>query len=115
MQRVGLGVDLIHGGDDLLQHQRRGDLEDGVPHVFGVGAILVGVQVLDEGKHQLLYHLVHLPGGKIVEPAPLQLLPGHPAVADLHLTCKETLMRQAQHGALLGAQGVGLVQVVDEH
>ena len=62
-----LGVDLVHGGDDLVQHQRRGDLENGVPHVLGVGAVLVGVEVLDEGEHPLLHDGIHLSGGKIVE------------------------------------------------
>src|SRR5699024_2507794 len=28
-----LGIDLVHGGDDLIQHQRGGDFENGIPHV----------------------------------------------------------------------------------
>ena len=115
VELLRLGVDLVHGGDDLLQHQGRGDLEDGVPHVLGVGTVLVGVEPLDEGEHQLLHHRVHLPGGEVVEPGPLELFPGHGAVPHLDLPGKNALVGQAQHGALLGSQVVRLIQVVDEH
>ena len=67
VELLRLGVDLVHGGDDLVQHQRRGDLENGVPHILGVGTVLVGVEVLDEGEHPLLHDGIHLSGGKIVE------------------------------------------------
>ena len=110
-----LGVDLVHGSDDFLQHQGGGDLENGISHVLGIGAVLVGVQALDEGEHQLLHHRVHLSGRKIVEPGPLELLPGHGAVPHRNLTGENALVGQAQHGALLGTQVVGLIQVVDEH
>ena len=115
VELLRLGVDLVHGGDDLLQHQGRGDLEDGVPHVLGVGAVLVGVEFLDKGEHQLLHHRVHLPGGEVVEPGPLELFPGHGAVPCLDLSGKNALVGQAQHGALLGTQVVRLIQVMDEH
>ena len=110
-----LGVDLVQGGDNLVQHQRCGDFEDGVVHVLGVGAALVPVEVLDEGEHLLLHHGVHLPGGEVVEYRPLELIARDSPLPNLDLLPEHTFVGQAQHGALLGAQIVCLIQIVDEH
>ena len=115
VELLRLGVNFVHGGDDLIQHQRRGDLENGVSHVLGVGAVLVGVEVLDEGEHPLLHDGIHLSGGKVVEHRPFELATRDGPLPHLYLTGKDALMRQAQHGTLLGPLVIGGIQVVDEH
>ena len=70
MELCHLLIDAVQGGDDLLQHQRGGNLEDGVSHILGVGAGSVAVQVFDEGEHPLLHDHIHLPGRKIPEHRP---------------------------------------------
>ena len=109
------GVDAVHAVHDLGEHEGRGDLEDGVVHVLGVGAVSVPVEVFDEGEDPLLDHAVHLARREVVEGAPLELLAGDRALADLHLVGKDTFIGEAQHGRLLGAQVVRVVQVADEH
>ena len=109
------GVDAVHAVHDLGEHEGRGDLEDGVVHILGVGAVLVPVEVFDEGEYPLLDHGIHLARREVVEGAPLELLAGDRALADLHLVGKNALIAEAQHGRLLGAQVVGVVQVADEH
>ena len=110
-----LGVDLVHGCNNLIQHQGRWDFKDGVPHVLGVGAALIGVEVLDEGEPPLLHDRVHLGGGEVVEHRPLELIARDGPLPYLHLVGKDALMGQSQHDALLGPLVVGGVQVVDEH
>ena len=109
------GVDAVHAVHDLGEHEGRGDLEDGVVHILGVGAVFVPVEVFDEGEDPLLDHAVHLARREVVEGAPLELLAGDRALADLHLVGKDTFIGEAQHGRLLGAQVVRVVQVADEH
>ena len=60
-------VDAVQRRDHLVQHQRRGDFENGVIHVFRVGAALVPVEVFDEREYLLLHDAVHFLGGKIVK------------------------------------------------
>ena len=73
------------------------------------------MQILDEGENPLLHGGVHLPGGEIVEDAPLEPAAVHGALAELHLIREDALIRQAEHGRLLGAEIVRVVQIVDEH
>ena len=115
VELVRLVIDLVHGCNDLIQHQGRWDFKDGVPHVLGVGAVLVGVEVLDEGEHPLLHDGIHLSGGKVVEHRPFELATRDGPLPHLYLTGKDALMRQAQHGTLLGPLVIGGIQVVDEH
>ena len=113
---------LIHQAVNFIQRvhyfgkqQRRGQLENGIVHIFGVGTVLVTVQILDERKHPFLHSSVHFLCRKIVEHAPFELLTVDGALAELHLVRKNALVRQPQHGGFLGAQIVGIVQVVNEH
>ena len=110
-----LGIYLVHRRDDLLEHERRGDLEDGIAHVLGIGAVLIRMQPFDEREHLFLHHGVHFPCREVVKPRPFELFPSHHALSNAHFACEDTLVRQAEHGALLGAEVVRLVQVVDEH
>ena len=110
-----LGIDIVQRGNHLVQHQGRGDLEDGIVHILGVCAVLVIVEVLDEGEHPLLHGGVHLGRGVIVEHRPFELVSVDLAVTDLHLVRKNALVREAKHDRLLGAEVVGIVEVADEH
>ena len=60
-------IDAVEGVHNFGKHQRRGQLENGVAHVFGIGAVFVVVQVLDEREHHVLHHRVHPRGGEVVE------------------------------------------------
>ena len=108
-------INAVQRRDHLIQHQRRGDLENGVVHVFGVGAGLVPVKALDEGENLFLHNSVHLFGRKIVENRPLELLSGDGSLPDTHLFCKNALVVQPKHGAFPGAEVVHFVQIVDKH
>ncbi len=108
-------VNLIQRVHHLGEQQRRGQHEDRVVHVLGIGAVLVTVEVFDEGKHPVLHDGVHFCGREIVEHAPLELLSVDGAAAYLHLTCEDALIRQAQHICFLGPEVIGIVQIVDEH
>lgn len=50
-----------------------------------------------------------------MEHAPLELLAVDGAVAYLHLTRKDALIRQAQHIRLFGPEVIGIIQIVDKH
>ena len=102
------GVEVVHGGDDLVEEQGGGNFEDGVGHVAGVGALAVAVEILDERKDGVLDGGVHLGGREVAEDAPLE----HVGVGGAG---EEGLVGEAEHGGLAGAEGVGLVEVVDEH
>ena len=108
-------IDAIHGRDDLVQHQRRGDFENGVAHVFGVGAFLITVQVLDKGEDPLLHGAVHLCRREVVEHAPFELAAVDSTVPDLHLLGEDARIGQTQHGGLACAEVVGVIQIVNEH
>ena len=112
---AGLLINLIHRRDHLVQHQRRGNLENRIPHVLGVGAVLVAVQPLDEGKHPFLHHRVHLLRRKVPEHRPFQLLARNAPLPDGDLVRKNALVGHPQHGALLGALVVRRVQIMNEH
>ena len=105
----------VHAVHHPGEHQGRGQLEDGVAHVLTIGAVLVAVEVLDEGEDPLLHDGVHPPGVKVVEYRPLQLATVDLPVADLHLVRKDALIGQTQHGTLLGAEVVGGIQIMDKH
>lgn len=108
-------VNLIQRVHHLGEQQRRGQHEDRVVHVLGIGAVLVAVEVFDERKYPILHDGVHFRGGEIAEHAPLELLAVDGAVAYLHLTRKDALIRQAQHIRLFGPEIIGIVQIVDKH
>lgn len=91
---IRLGTNLHHSFDNLIQHQRSGDVENGIPHILGIGAILVGVEVFDEGKHPPLHRRVQPSGRKVVEHKLFELI--------------------AQNGTLFSALVVGGIQVEDE-
>ena len=61
-------------------------------HILGVGAVLVGVESLNEGEHQLLHDRIHLSRGKIVELGPLELFSVYSSVAYPNLPCKNALV-----------------------
>ena len=115
LRLIHQAVDFVQRVHHFGQQQRRGQLENGVVHVFGVGTVLVAVQIFDERKHPFLHGGVHFLRRKVVEHAPFELLTVDGALAELHLVCKNALVRQPQHGGFLGAQIVGIVQVVNEH
>ena len=107
---------LIHQAVNFVQRvhhfgkqQRRGQLENGVVHVFGVGAVLVAVQIFDEWEHPFLHGGVHFLRRKVVEHAPFELLTVDGALTDLYLVSKNALVRQPQHSGLFCAQIVGIV------
>ena len=110
-----LGINAVHGGDDLIQHQGRGDLEDGVAHVFGIGAFLVPVEILDKREDPFLHDGVHLPSREIMEDAPFELAALDFALSDLDLPGKNALEGETQHGGFLCPEVVRIVQVVNEH
>ena len=112
---TGFLVDAVHGGDNFIQHQGRGNFENGIPHVFGIGAVLVGMQTLNKREDPFLHDAVHLCGGKIMEHRPFQLIAGDGPFSDGNLTVKNAFVRQAQHGAFFGALVVGCVQIVNKH
>ena len=108
-------INAVQSSDDLIQHQRRGDFENGVVHILGVGAGLIAVERLDEREHPLLHSGVHFSRGEIVKYRPLQLISRNGAVTDFDLVSKDAFVWQAQHGALFGPQIVGIVQIADKH
>ena len=108
-------IDAIHGCDDLVQHQGCRHLEDGIAHVFGIGAFFITMQILDERKDPFLYGAVHLCCRKIVEYAPFELASVHSTVSGLYFFGKDALIGQAKHSCLFGAEIIGVVQVMDKH
>ena len=86
-----------------------------VQNIFGIGAVFVPVEVLDEWEHGVLHDGVRLGGGKVAEHAPLEQLAVNGALTDPHLTSKNALIRQTQHGSFLYPEVVGFVEIVDEH
>lgn len=97
------GVRLVHNLTELLG---RGDHEDGVAHVLGVGAVRAGAQGLQKGKNAVLDDVEHLCGGQVPEDRPHVLSP---------LPAENAGIGQVQHDGLLGPGVVQSVQVVDEH
>ena len=73
------------------------------------------MQVFDKREYPFLHHAVHLRSREIVKHAPLQLGAVHRLVPDLHFLRKDAFERQAQHGAFLRPQGIGSIQIMDEH
>ena len=73
------------------------------------------MQVFDEGEDPLLDGAVHLPGGEVMEHAPLELTAVDTAVANLHVFGKDALKGQPEHGSLPGPGVVRVVQIMDEH
>ena len=110
-----LVIDAVHGSDDLIQHQGRRDLEDGVTHVFGVGALFITVEFFYKREDPFLHGAVHLPGGEVMEYTPLELAAVNGTITNLHFFGKYALIGQAEHGRFLGSDVVGIVQVMDEH
>ena len=115
LRLIHQAVNFVQRVHHFGQQQRRGQLENGVVHVFGVGAVLVTVQIFDEREHPFLHGGVHFLRRKVVEHAPLELLTVDGALAELHFVRENALVRQPQHGSFLGAQVVGIVQVVNKH
>lgn len=111
---IRLGINLHHSFDNLIQHQRSGDVENGIPHILGIGAILVGVEVFDEGKHPPLHRRVQPSGRKVVEHKLFELIAQNGSLPHLHLIDKNAPVGQAQHGTLFSALVVGGIQVEDE-
>ena len=110
-----LGVQSIHGSDDLIQHQRCRDFEDRVSHIFGISAVFIAMQIFYERKYPFLNHAVHFCCRKVMEDAPFQLVPGNRPVADLYLFRKNTLIWKTQHGGFLCAEIIRVIQIMDEH
>ena len=108
-------IDAVQRGNDLIEHQRRGNFENGIAHILGVGAGLVAVERFDERKHPFLHGGVHFRCGKIAKYRPLQRIARNGAIPNVHLAGKDAFMRQAQHGALFGPKIVGIVQVANKH
>ena len=102
-------VDFIQRVHHFGKQQRCGQLENGVVHVFGVGTVLVTVQIFDKRKHPFLHGGVHFLRREIVENAPFELLTVNGALTDLYLVSKNALVRQPQHSGLFCAQIVGIV------
>ena len=88
-------IDPVHGRDNLVQHQRCRNLENSVTHVFGIGAVLISMEILDKRKYPLLHDRIHLPGGKVVEYRPFQLIALDGALTHLYLAGKNALVGQA--------------------
>ena len=108
-------VNFVQRVHDLGEQQRRRQLENGIVHVLGIGAVFIAVQILDEGEYRFLHNGIHLRGREVVEHAPLELAAIHGALTDLYLIGEDALIRQTQHGRLLCPAVVGIVKVVDEH
>ena len=110
-----LCINLIHRRHDLLQHQWCRDLEDGIPHIFGIGAFLVAMQTFDKWEHPLLQYAVELRCRKIMEHAPFHLAASNLALTNLYFLGKDALIRDAKHCAFFAAQIIHIIQVPDEH
>ena len=110
-----LGIDVVEHVHDFVQNQRRGQLEDSVVHVFGIGAVFVRVKRLDEREDPFLHVGIHLSCGEIAEDGPLQVAAGGLALADENFFRKDAAEGQAEHGGFLRAEVVGVVEIVDEH
>ena len=108
-------IDAVQCRDHLVQHQRRGDFEDGVVHILGVSTGLVPMEVFDERKHLLLHDGIHFLSWEVVEHRPLELVSRDGALPDAHFLCENALVGQPKHGGLTGPEVVRLVQIVDEH
>ena len=108
-------VDAVHGRDDFVEHQGRRNLEDGVPHVSGIGAFFVAVQFLDEGENPFLHGAVHLRGGEVVKDAPFELVAVNAARIDPYLSGEDALEGDAEHGGFARAKVVRFIQIVNEH
>lgn len=108
-------VNFVQRVHDLGEQQRRRQLENGIVHVLGIGAVFIAVQILDEGEYRFLHNGIHLRGREVVEHAPLELAAIHGALTDLYLIGEDALIRQTQHGRLLCPAVVGIVKIVDEH
>ena len=91
-------IDAIHGGDDFVEHQGRRNLENGISHVFGIGALFVSMQIFDKGENPVLHGAVHLRGGEVVEYTPFELAAVNGALTDLYLPCKDAFKGDAEHG-----------------
>ena len=51
MDLCHLIINIVQAVYHLAQQQRGGQFENGVIHVFGIGAVFVPVEVFDEGEH----------------------------------------------------------------
>ena len=87
------GVEGVHLIYDLAELLRRGDHENGVAHILGVGAVRPGAQGFQEGKYAVLNNVEHLRGGQVPEYGPF-VLPLFRA--------EEAGIGQIQHDGLLG-------------
>ena len=112
---IHLFIDGVHGGDDLIQQQRRRHLENGVPHIFGIRAFLVPVQILDKRENQILHGAVHLRRGKIVKDAPFQLCAVDGLLSDLHFFCKNALIGHSEYGVFHCPGIIRFIQIVNKH
>ena len=108
-------IDRIERVDDLGEHERSGDHKDRVVHVFGIGAVLVRVEVLDERENIILHDGVHPARGKIVEHRPLERFAVDLAPRDIHFIRKDALERQSEHGTFLCLCVIRVVEIVDKH
>ena len=66
-------------------------------------------------EHPFLHDYIHSVCRKVPENRPFQLCPVNHCIPNLHLICKDTLIRKSKHGTFLCSLIIRIIQITNKH